>query len=85
MAIPKVNYGSVTNPAGRSWFTYLLWEMITPGYTAIFMFLTGLWYAYKAWNTDIKETKAAFNEAALAFGLWGIFNGFCYVYLAMHK
>jgi hypothetical protein len=81
--IQKVNYGKATN-SSADWLTKLLWSMITPGYTAIFMLLTGAWYLYKAMNTTNPDVKAAFYETAIAFGLWGLFNGICYVYLAFH-
>jgi len=84
--VTKVNYAKATDASSRGWVGWLLWEMITPGYTAIFMLLTGAWYLYKAIHTENKEVKHAFYETAIAFGLWGLFNGACYIYLAFrHK
>ena len=80
--ITKVNYTKAVNSTTRGWIDYLAWEMITPGYTAIFMLLTGAWYLYKAIVTEHPEVKYALYETAIAFGLWGVFNGLCYMYLA---
>ena len=80
--VAKVNYAKVANASDKGWMDYILWEMITPGYTAIFLLLTGAWYLYKAMNTDNTDLKAAYYETTIAFGLWGVFNAGCYAYLA---
>ena len=77
----RVNYLSAAVEAKKSWTTFILWECITPGYTAVFLLLTGAWYYYKSLKSKTEDAKAAFHETALAFSLWGAFNTLVYIML----
>ena len=70
----KLNYARATDTAKRSWPAFLLWEFITPGYTAIWILLTSAWYYYRASNADTEGAKKAFNEVAVVFLVWGLVN-----------
>jgi hypothetical protein len=72
----KLNYAKVANQ--RSWLAFILWEFITPGYTALWFLLTSAWYFYRASNADSQDTKKAFNEVAVVFLAWGVFNLLAY-------
>lgn len=73
-----MNYARATDTAKRSWPAFLLWEFITPGYTALWLLLTSAWYFYRASNTDSVDAKNAFNEVAYVFLAWGLFNAAVY-------
>jgi hypothetical protein len=78
----KVDYCLASEKAEKEWLTYLLWECITPGWTAVFLILSGVWYYWKAGNAkhagDFAGEKA-YRDAANAFMLWGGLNSLVYI------
>lgn len=79
----KVDMGRVGSD--KSLLGKVLFEFISPGGTAIFLVLTGVWYFVKAARSSDALEKAAFNEAAWAFLAWGILNGLIYWLLVAHQ
>jgi hypothetical protein len=67
------------------WFSKVAWEFLTPGSTAVFLTVTGLWYFWKMENAQEPAARAAYKETALAFLLWGLFNMVIYVLLVWHQ
>lgn len=70
--------------AEKEWLLYILWECITPGWTAVFLVLSSVWYymkARKARDSGDYGREFAYNDSGNAFLLWGLFN--CVVYLTI--
>jgi cbb3-type cytochrome oxidase subunit 3 len=77
----KIDYCQASLTAKKEWLTYILWECITPGWTAVFLILSAVWYYMKgreSRNAGDYSKQFAYNDAANAFLLWGIFNGVVY-------
>lgn len=84
----KVDYCLVTEKAKTDWITYLLWEGITPGWTAVFLILTGIWYYFKgltARSHGDHSKQRALHDARNAFFFWGLLNCFLYLLLAIQQ
>lgn len=78
----KVDYCQAAETAEKEWVTYLLWECITPGWTAVFLILSALWYYWKARTVRDRGDSGgekAYQDAANAFLLWGGFNSLVYL------
>ena len=82
----KVEYCAAQAGSWESdWFSKVAWELITPGSTAVFLALTGLWYAWKTKKETDAAVKAVYKQIAIAFLLWGLFNGVVYMLLVWHQ
>jgi hypothetical protein len=81
--IRKINYTKVQ--ADTSWIGWFLWDSLAPGWTAIFLTLTGLWYYYKSFKSVEYLEGVAYNDAAVAFFLWGFFNLIIYRLLILYQ
>lgn len=58
----------------KSTLNYFLWDFISPGWTAAFLILTGIFFFQKTSKSNVQEEEDAYKEAALVFTLWGAFN-----------
>lgn len=68
--------------AEKEWISYFLWECITPGWTAVFLVLSAVWYYMKARRSrDASDysKESAYIDSGNAFLLWGLFNSFVYL------
>jgi len=78
----KVDYCRASEAAENGGYLhYFLWEAITPGWTAVFLILTAIWYYWKGRNArDVSDFggEKAYNDAANAILLWGILNSCVY-------
>ena len=84
----KVDYCLASEKAETNLLTYLLWECITPGWTAIFLILSAFWYFAKgreARKNGDHSKQRAYGDAANAFLLWGILNSFVYLFLVIQQ
>lgn len=75
----RVEYCSAQASSWKhDWVSKLLWECISPGTTALFLALTGVWYFWKMESATDEQKKIEYKSAALSFLLWGLFNGVVY-------
>lgn len=84
----KVDYCVASERAEKDLLTYILWECITPGWTAIFLVLSAFWYLAKgreARKRGDHTGQRAYGDAANAFLLWGLFNSFVYLFLVYQQ
>lgn len=82
----KVKYDAAQGHTWKSnWVAKLAWDFISPGTTAVFLVLTGLWYFYRMEKTQDAQARDALKDAALAFFLWGLFNSVLYLVLAWYQ
>ena len=79
----KVNYSQAEKD--KSIISWLLWAFLSPGWTAIFLFLTGLYYYYLAKNESSAEAKKQLNDVGFALVSWGVLNGACYILLVLYQ
>jgi len=75
----KVDYKRAVTSAENGWFAWLLWEMITPGWTAVFLIITALFFYNKASQAETDREKSAYKEAGFSLLSWGLINGLVYV------
>jgi hypothetical protein len=69
----------------KSLYAKLLWESIGPGWTAIFIFLTGLYYYYRSSREEDDEAKKQLRDVAFGLTLWGLFNIVVYILLVYYQ
>ena len=77
----KIDYSRAIASAEKGWISWFLWEMITPGWTAVFLIFTALVFYNKASKAETEREKSAYKEAGFTLLSWGLLNGLVYVFI----